>query len=331
MNTNKAIAVNKKTSVADIDIIDEIGTYSWWDDNVKLENKKQFRKELKRIENLDVNTIKLNILGCLGGDVNHALNIHDMLALSSSDVESYYHGYCASAATIVAQPGKRYMSDNAMILIHNASNGLWGNKNDMETNLEHLVKLDKRLANIYAKASGKSLQFFLDLMDENNGNGKWLNADEALEYGLIDEIFEPTEAQASAVKQLDAATINKYHIPVPNNKATKKISFMNKIKAQIKALKSEFDKFKDGSTPDNSAMKDLKTSFNTLQADFKAKSKKFKNKLDSKDTEISNLKAQIKKLEKTPKAKSTKSKSAFSNTDPDEDTKLINAHPMNKK
>jgi hypothetical protein len=93
---------------------------------------------------------------------------------------------------VVAQ-GKRKMSANGLYLIHRASTSVEGNAGEFEAKIDLLRKTDERIAAIYAEASGRPAEEFVALMAENNGNGKWLNADEALAAGLIDEITSKTK------------------------------------------------------------------------------------------------------------------------------------------
>jgi chromosome segregation ATPase len=64
---------------------------------------------------------------------------------------------------------------------------------EFEAKIDLLRKTDERIAAIYAEASGRPAEEFAALMGENNGNGKWLNAEEALAAGLIDEITSKTK------------------------------------------------------------------------------------------------------------------------------------------
>lgn len=172
--------------------------------------KEQMRAQLKEIDSIRADKIVVNI-SSLGGDVDHGLAIHDLLASNSAEVETNVIGMTASAATIIAQAGDvRKMSDNALYLVHRAWTMAMGNTNDFEAMAKDLAKLDDRISNIYAKRSNKDKEEFLALMNESNGDGIWISAEEAQEFGLIDVVSEPMKAAA-----MDMSVFNKYGLPKP--------------------------------------------------------------------------------------------------------------------
>lgn len=169
--------------------------------------KQAMRNQLKQIDSIKADRIIVNI-SSLGGDVDHGLAIHDLLASHPSTVETNVIGMTASAATIIAQAGNvRKMSDNALYLVHKAWTIGMGNANDFEALVGDLRKLDDRIANIYSKRSGFDRDDFISLMNESNGDGIWISADEAKDYGLIDEITEPMKAAAYSMRDFQRAGI----------------------------------------------------------------------------------------------------------------------------
>ncbi len=82
--------------------------------------------------------------------------------------------------------GKRYCLPNARIMIHQPSSGTEGKITDQEIMLREGVFLKKRLAEIFAKNTGKTLAQVEKDMDRDN----WMSAEEAKEYGIIDEIIK---------------------------------------------------------------------------------------------------------------------------------------------
>lgn len=202
---------NQSEDEAVIDIDGEIG---WVNENGEWNTASRIKNKLKEIDQLEVSKIIVNI-NSLGGFVDDGLAIHDVLASHSAKIETRVIGMTASAATIIAQAGdRRFMSDNSLYLIHKAWGLAIGNVNDMMAVAEDLEAIDKRILNIYAKRSGKSEDDIQELMNENSGGGKWIDADEALGFGLIDEAFEPMKAAASVTR----AMIKDYGLPMPEDK-----------------------------------------------------------------------------------------------------------------
>lgn len=186
----------KENKVVEIDINGFIG-FDWWASEDEQNTKERMRSELKAIDEIKADKIIVNI-DSFGGDVNHGISIHDLLKFNKAEIETRVTGMTASAATIIAQAGDtRTMSDNALYLVHNASSFAWGNKKSMEATIKDLEKVDGVMSNVYAKRSGKSAEHFENLMNESNGEGVWLDADETLDNGLIDSKFEPTAMAAN--------------------------------------------------------------------------------------------------------------------------------------
>ena len=186
------------TAVIDID--GEIGWASWDGEDYTWNTPEAIKKKLREIEAIKASKIVVNI-NSLGGYVNDGLAIHDSLAMHPATIETRVIGMTASAATIIAQAGDvRMMSDNALYLIHRSWGLVVGNKHTMLDQAEELEVIDNRMLSIYTKRSGKDEADILALMEDSDGTGKWISAEEAEEMGLIDERFEPMSAAASVTR-----------------------------------------------------------------------------------------------------------------------------------
>lgn len=224
-------AENKNEVEINIDGI--IGAYfSGSEDSKNTEEK--INNFIKQIKALDVNAIKIK-LNSPGGSVKHGLAIRDALAETKASVEIKVYGMTASAATIIAtaaDKGKLSMSKNALFLIHRAWVGVIGNQNEIDEAKKTLEAIDNILIDIYSERTGKSKEEITELMDENNGNGKWLSAADAKKYGLIDSVFNPSEnTDLNAFKAELLENVMNFGFQKPDELTLKTI-FENNIESQ---------------------------------------------------------------------------------------------------
>lgn len=156
-------------------------------------SKNYIRSQMSGYKNKPMNVR----VSSLGGSVDDALDIRQQF-IDHGDVTCYLYGYVASAATILATGAKKTcMSRYAFYLIHKVSNWVdaWGRYNadqieqlieDLKANKLENDKMDLVLANLYAAKCKKKVDEILPILKE----GRWLTAQEAKDYGFIDEIVE---------------------------------------------------------------------------------------------------------------------------------------------
>ncbi len=195
-----------------IDIEGTIGVPEEWqfeEPQQRVATYEKFRTTLQQIEALEAREVVVNIRST-GGDVNDALLIYDALSTLKASITTRCWGYVASAATVIAQAaseGQREVSPNSLYLIHSASCAVEGNSTQLEQRVELLKKTDERLAELYARRSGREVELYSSLMSEENGDGRWLNAAESIEMGLADRVIEsetneaPTEAEPTILEE----------------------------------------------------------------------------------------------------------------------------------
>ena len=190
-----------------------------------------FRREVARIAQVAATSVVVNIRST-GGDVNDALLIYEALQGLDARITTRCYGYTASAATIIAQAadkGCREISSNALYLIHNSMCAIEGNASTLESRAELLRKTDERLAHLYAQHSGREVENFVELMAENNGEGRWLTAEETVEAGLADKIIDnlivgsliPDGEDAEGNEDADATTTTAGDEALPQNRGHK--------------------------------------------------------------------------------------------------------------
>lgn len=123
-----------------------------------------------------------------GGSAYDALAIYDTMQYVTSDIQTVGIGVQASAAAVILSSGtkgKRFLLPHSTVMIHQPSSGTQGKVTDQEISLKESLRIKKLLESIMAKNTGQSL----DKIHQDMERDKWLSAEEAKKYGLIDKIF----------------------------------------------------------------------------------------------------------------------------------------------
>lgn len=126
-----------------------------------------------------------------GGVVTAGMSIYDTMQFIKPDVCTYVMGQACSMGSLLAQAGaegKRHMLPNARHMIHQPSGGARGQATDMQIQVEEILKMKKSLTEIYVKHNSKGKTF--EQLSADMERDKFMSAEEALEYGLIDKIIE---------------------------------------------------------------------------------------------------------------------------------------------
>jgi ATP-dependent Clp protease protease subunit len=124
-----------------------------------------------------------------GGSVTAGLAIYDTMQFVTCDVATYCVGTAFSMGAVLlaaGTKGKRYALPNSDIMIHQVSGGAQGTASDVERTVEFMFKLKKRLINILANHTGKPE----DQVRVDSDRDYFMSADEAKEYGLVDEVVK---------------------------------------------------------------------------------------------------------------------------------------------
>ncbi len=125
-----------------------------------------------------------------GGVVTAGLSIYDTMQFIKPDVSTYVMGQACSMGSLLATAGakgKRFMLPNARHMIHQPSGGARGQATDMQIQVEEIIKMKKSLTEIYVKHNSQGKTFAQ--MTADMERDKFMSADEALAYGLIDKII----------------------------------------------------------------------------------------------------------------------------------------------
>ncbi len=124
-----------------------------------------------------------------GGSVYDGLAIIDTMNYIKPDVQTIGIGLQASMGAMLlacGAKGKRFVVPNARIMIHQPSSGTEGKITDQEIALKEGVYLKRKLVEIFAERTGKSVKQVEKDMDRDN----WMGAEEAKEYGIVDEVIK---------------------------------------------------------------------------------------------------------------------------------------------
>ncbi len=123
-----------------------------------------------------------------GGSVYDGLAIIDTMDYIQPDVQTIGIGLQASMGAMLLScgaKGKRFVLPNSRIMIHQPSSGTQGKITDQEIALKEGIYLKKKLAEIFAERTGKSLSQVERDMDRDN----WMSADDAMKYGIVDGVI----------------------------------------------------------------------------------------------------------------------------------------------
>src|ERR1700754_3124478 len=136
-----------------------------------------------------------------GGVVTSGMAIHDTMQYIRPKVGTVCIGQAASMGSFLlasGEPGLRVALTNARIMIHQPSGGAQGMATDIEIQAKEILRIRARMNDLYAKYTGQPLEKVERAMDRDT----FLEANEAKEFGLIDEVYDkrpqPTEDAASA-------------------------------------------------------------------------------------------------------------------------------------
>lgn len=173
--------ITNDADTAQISLYGEIAGETWLDDEI---TPKMFMDELAACGGKPVD-VHIN---SLGGDLFAAQVIYTAIKNYAGRVTVYIDGLCASAATIVASAGDRViMPVNALYMIHNPSCGLMGyyDAGRLKKMADTLETVKQTIVNVYtARSKRLTEQQVKNLMTQET----WMDANEALEKGFIDEI-----------------------------------------------------------------------------------------------------------------------------------------------
>jgi ATP-dependent Clp protease, protease subunit len=124
-----------------------------------------------------------------GGHLESGNAIHDVIRFIDAPVNMIGTGWVGSAATqlyLAAPIERRFSLPNTRYLIHQPTGGIGGSGSDIEIQMREIVKAKEHLARVISRATGK----LLEIVRKDIERDHWMDAEEAIEYGLVSKIVE---------------------------------------------------------------------------------------------------------------------------------------------
>ncbi|MDI6400504.1 ATP-dependent Clp endopeptidase proteolytic subunit ClpP [Balneolaceae bacterium ANBcel3] len=129
-----------------------------------------------------------------GGVVSSGLAIYDTMQHVRCNVATICMGMAASMGAVLltaGEKGKRSVLPHSRVMIHQPLGGTQGQASDIEIEAREIIRIKQTLSEIIARHTGKGVE---DVIKDSDRN-KWMNAEESLDYGLVDKVLERTESK----------------------------------------------------------------------------------------------------------------------------------------
>jgi len=172
---------NNASETSDVYLFNDIGTFGI--------TAQSFIDEIKEYDNKELN-IHIN---SLGGEVFEGMAIYSIIQRRKAKTTVYIEGIAASIASVIALAADEViMSENSLLMIHNAWGGTQGDARDMRKQADVLDKITNEIAEVYVKKTNIPYDKVIEMMNEET----WLTAEEAVALGFVNSISEPIKVAA---------------------------------------------------------------------------------------------------------------------------------------
>jgi ATP-dependent Clp protease, protease subunit len=161
----------------------------WLGDDVRDDNANEICAKMLLLAAEDSTKDIFLYINSPGGSVTAGMAIYDTMQYVPNDVVTVGIGMCASMGQFLltaGAKGKRFLTPNTRVLLHQPSGGFGGTAADIQTQASLIVDMKKDLASITAQRTGKTLEQVMADGDRD----RWFTAQEALDYGFVDHIQE---------------------------------------------------------------------------------------------------------------------------------------------
>lgn len=161
----------------------------WLGSEVRDENANEIAAKLLLLAAEDAKKDIYLYVNSPGGSITAGMAIYDTMQFVPNDIVTVGIGMAASMGQLLltaGTKGKRYITPNARVLLHQPHGGFGGTASDIQTQAQLILDMKKRLAEITAAQTGKSVE----QINADGDRDRWFNAQQALEYGFVDHIRE---------------------------------------------------------------------------------------------------------------------------------------------
>jgi ATP-dependent Clp protease protease subunit len=128
-----------------------------------------------------------------GGSVSAGMAIYDTMQWVPNDVATVAMGLAASMGQFLLSAGasgKRYATPHAKVMMHQPSGGIGGTASDIKIQAEQMLHTKREMARLIAEHTGQTVE----QIETDSDRDRWFTAQEALEYGFVDHVYESSDA-----------------------------------------------------------------------------------------------------------------------------------------
>jgi ATP-dependent Clp protease protease subunit len=205
------LAKHRKMETTTMEIYDQYGQYQRYRqmslDDMLLENRIVFLigeisyqraaeviMKMLYLDNLKRNSEISLYINSPGGSVDDTMAVYDTMCFVGSPVATYCIGRAQSGAAVIlaaGEKGKRYALPHAKVMLHQPWGGVTGQAADIKIQAEEILKAKAMINGILARHTGQSVEKIAGETERD----RYMTADEALKYGLIDEVLHEEEKE----------------------------------------------------------------------------------------------------------------------------------------
>jgi ATP-dependent Clp protease, protease subunit len=160
----------------------------WLEGEVRDDNSNRIAKQLQVLAAEDPDRDITLYINSPGGSITAGMVIYDTMQLIPNQITTIAMGLAASMGQFLltaGSAGKRYATPNTRIMMHQPLGGIGGTASDIKIQAEQMIFIKKRMAQLIAEHSGKSVE----QVEADSDRDRWFTSEEARDYGLIDHVY----------------------------------------------------------------------------------------------------------------------------------------------